>query len=67
MAFETGNTLGKGRPKAEKSFAAMLRIAIAEAHGEDGNNKLRAIASALVDKAIAGDVPALKAFLHPEI
>ena len=49
----------EGRPKKEKSFAAMLRIAINEAT-ESGGTKLRAVADALVDKAVSGDVPAIK-------
>lgn len=48
-----------GRPKSEKTFANMLRIAIKEAH-EDGGNKLRKVADALVDKAMTGDVPAIR-------
>lgn len=48
-----------GRPPKEKSFANMLNIAIKEAHDE-GRDKLRAVADALVAKAIAGDVPAMK-------
>lgn len=48
-----------GRPKSEKTFANMLRVAIKEAH-EDGGDKLRAVADALVNKAISGDVPAIK-------
>jgi len=48
-----------GRPPKEKSFANMLRVAIAEAHDENGN-KLRAVAQALVDKALTGDVPAIR-------
>ena len=48
-----------GRPKSEKTFANMLRVAINEAHA-DGGNKLRAVADALVTKAISGDVPAIK-------
>jgi hypothetical protein len=47
------------RPKAEKSFANMLRIAINEAN-EEGGNKLRSVADALVTKAMTGDVPAIK-------
>lgn len=47
------------RPKSEKTFANMLRIAISEAH-EVGGTRLRAVADALVDKAIGGDVPAIK-------
>lgn len=48
-----------GRPPKEKSFANMLNIAIKEAT-ESGETKLRAVADALVDKAIAGDVQAIK-------
>jgi hypothetical protein len=48
-----------GRPPKEKSFANMLRLAISEAHNADGN-KLRAVAQALVDKALTGDVPAIR-------
>ncbi len=54
-----------GRPKSEKTFANMLRIAIKQAHDEDDNgekrDKLRAVADALVAKAITGDVPAINA------
>jgi hypothetical protein len=48
-----------GRPPKEKSFANMLGIAIKEAH-EEGRDKLRAVADALVAKAISGDVQAIK-------
>ena len=48
-----------GRPPKEKSFANMLNIAIAEAT-EGGGTKLRAVADALIDKAISGDVQAIK-------
>jgi hypothetical protein len=48
-----------GRPPKEKSFANMLNIAIKEAT-ESGGTKLRAVADALIDKAIAGDVQAIK-------
>jgi hypothetical protein len=48
-----------GRPPSEKTFANMLRIAIKEAH-ETGGDKLRAVADALVNKAMTGDVPAIK-------
>ncbi len=37
----------------------MLRVALKEAHDE-GGNKLRAVADALVKKAIEGDVPAIR-------
>lgn len=48
-----------GRPPKEKSFANMLNIAIKEAHDE-GRDKLRAVADALVEKAISGDIAAIK-------
>lgn len=48
-----------GRPPKEKSFANMLNIAIKEAT-EQGGTKLRAVADALIEKAITGDVPAIK-------
>jgi len=48
-----------GRPPSEKTFANMLRVAIKEAH-EDGKDRLRAVADALVTKAISGDVPAIR-------
>lgn len=48
-----------GRPPKEKSFANMLRIAINEAT-ETGGTKLRDVADALVAKAMAGDVAAIK-------
>lgn len=48
-----------GRPPKEKSFANMLNIAIKQAT-EDGRDKLRAVADALLDKAMSGDVQAIK-------
>jgi hypothetical protein len=48
-----------GRPPKEKSFANMLNIAIKEAT-EAGGTKLRAVADALIEKAMNGDVPAIK-------
>jgi hypothetical protein len=48
-----------GRPPSEKTFANMLRVAIKEAH-EDGKDRLRAVADALVMKALTGDVPAIR-------
>lgn len=49
-----------GRPPKEKSFANMLNIAIKEAVEGTDKTKLRAVADALLDKAIAGDVQAIK-------
>lgn len=49
-----------GRPPKEKSFANMLNIAIKEAVEGSDKTKLRAVADALVEKAMAGDVPAIK-------
>ncbi|MFJ6323325.1 MULTISPECIES: hypothetical protein [unclassified Rhizobium] len=48
-----------GRPPKEKSFANMLNIAI-KAATETGGSKLRAVADALIAKAITGDVAAIK-------
>lgn len=48
-----------GRPPSEKTFSNMLRVAISEAH-EGGGTKLRAVAEALVNKALTGDVPAIR-------
>lgn len=49
-----------GRPPKEKSFANMLNIAIKEAVEGSDKTKLRAVADALVDKAMGGDVAAIK-------
>lgn len=48
-----------GRPPSEKTFANMLRVAIKEAH-EDGKDRLRMVADALVTKAMTGDVAAIR-------
>lgn len=48
------------RPKGQKSFAEMLRVAIKEAGKKDGTTKLREIADKLVEKAIEGDMQAIK-------
>lgn len=48
-----------GRPPKEKSFANMLNIAIKEAT-ESGGTKLRSVADALIEKAMSGDVQAIK-------
>jgi hypothetical protein len=49
-----------GRPKGEKSFAAMLRIAINEAGKRPGSTRLRDVAEQLVIKAESGDLEAIK-------
>lgn len=49
-----------GRPKSEKSFSAMLRIAINEAGDIPGTTKLRDVADALVKEAASGNIPAIK-------
>ena len=49
-----------GRPPKEKSFANMLNIAIKEAIEGSDKTKLRAVADALVEKAMQGDVQAIK-------
>jgi len=52
--------MGMGRPPKEKSFANMLNIAIKEAVEGSDKTKLRAVADALVEKAMSGDVQAIK-------
>jgi hypothetical protein len=54
---QSGNL--KGRPKRGQSFADALRLALKE-RAEGGGLKLRAVATALVDKAMAGDVGAIR-------
>lgn len=49
-----------GRPPKEKSFANMLNIAIKEATSDGSTTKLRAVAEALVNAAMAGDIHAIK-------
>ena len=49
-----------GRPPKERSFAAALNIAIKEAIEGSEKTKLRAVADALVTKAMSGDVQAIK-------
>lgn len=49
-----------GRPKGAKSFSAMLQIAINEAGSKPGTTKLRDVADALVNKAVDGDIQAIK-------
>lgn len=51
------NPTGKSGPR-DKPFRDALRLAISEA--EDNPRKLRRIAEALYDKAIEGDVAAIK-------
>lgn len=48
-----------GRPPKEKSFANMLRIALA-ANGASGEPKLREVAEVLVTQALAGEGWAIK-------
>lgn len=48
-----------GRPKAGQSFADALRMSLA-GRGPNGVKKLRMIADALVDKAIGGDIAAIR-------
>jgi len=49
-----------GRPPKERSFSNMLNIAIKEASATGEGTKLRDVASALIEKAISGDVAAIK-------
>lgn len=60
MAFEPGVSGNPGgRSKKEKLFRDALSVAIKRTDGD--KTKLAQIAEALVDKAIAGDVPACNA------
>lgn len=59
MPFTKGQSGNPGGKPKSKPFADMLRIAVNEAT-EDGGKKLRALADALVSKAVAGDVQAIK-------
>ena len=59
MTFQPGNKLGHGRPPARKSLTEALRVALAE-RLPDGRTVNRAIADALVNKAMAGDIQAIK-------
>ena len=59
MPFEEGKTGNpNGRPKSVKQFKDALNIAIKRTDGD--KTMLAKIAEALVDKAIAGDVPAIR-------
>ena len=50
-----------GRPKGEKSFAAMLHIAIKEATKDNkSKTRLRTIADKLVEKAEQGEIQAIR-------
>lgn len=48
------------RPKSEKSFTQMLRIAIQEASDDGKSTKLRALADRLVQEGINGNIVAIK-------
>ena len=48
------------RPKSDKSFTAMLRIAIHEKAQDGKGTRLRALADKLVEEGIAGNVTAIK-------
>lgn len=62
MTFMRGNTHGKGRPRAGRSLSDALRIALAEKL-PDGRKKVRALADVLVEKALAGDIAAIREIL----
>lgn len=59
MPFQKGQSGNpNGRPKSSKLFNDMLRLAI---NGADGDMaELRKIADKLVEKAVAGDIQAIK-------
>ena len=54
---QSGNPAGRVR---EKPFRDALLLAIKEATADNDRLKLRAVAEALVDKALEGDVAAIK-------
>jgi len=58
MPFQPGNQEAK-KATRERPFAAMLKVAINEA-ALQGGTKLRAVAEALVNEAIDGNVAAIK-------
>lgn len=58
MPFEKGSSGNPGGRQKEKPFRDALMLAIKEA--SDDKQKLRRVAERLVDKAIDGDVPAIK-------
>ena len=62
MTFTRGNTHGKGRPRAGRSLSDAIRIALAEKL-PDGRKKVRALADVLVEKALAGDISAIREIL----
>lgn len=59
MPFQKGKSGNPRGQKRSKDFASALRIAIKEADKE-GGTKLRRVADALVVKAMAGDIPAIR-------
>src|SRR5262245_18832263 len=50
----------RGRPKSGLAFSDARKVALRE-RTKDGGTRLRKVASALVEKAISGDVQAIKA------
>jgi len=59
MPFIAGNKLSRGRPPAGKSLSEALRVALTQKL-PDGRTNYRAVADALVAKARAGDVSAIR-------
>lgn len=57
MPFQPGNQLAKNRT-SPKEFANALRLAIKDTDGD--KLKLRLVAEALIEKALEGDVPAIR-------
>lgn len=59
MAYKKGESGNPGgKPKEAKQFRDALNVAIKRAEGD--RTKLAAMAEALVDKAVAGDVTAIR-------
>lgn len=58
MTFQPGQSGNPTGQRRDKPFRDALNLAIKESHGD--RLKLRAVAESLVEKAIAGDVSAIK-------
>lgn len=59
MAYAKGQSGNPGGRPKEKPWADALRAALSELDA-DGIKKLRKVAEAMVNKALEGDVPAIK-------
>lgn len=60
MPFQSGQSGNPGGRKTEKAITDAIRMALSDTHEATGKKKLRVLANKLVDKAIEGDVAAIK-------